>query len=130
MKKVHHGTNHYSLILKSKPFFDHVFLSFVLLCILECNNHACITTYSLIPMHSALTSPFHTDTSEPTDSRPIHTITTVITALTSVVAVFGCGLLLAAVCYCVIMLAKSKHKKESKVSECSRFSTSGPTATL
>ena len=44
-------------------------------------------------------------------------------------AVFGCGLLVAAVCYCVIMLAKSKHKKESKVSECSRFSTSGPTAT-
>lgn len=32
--------------------------------------------------------------------------------------VFSCGLLLAAVCYCVIMLTKSKHKKESKVSEC------------
>ena len=29
-------------------------------------------------------------------------------------AVFGCVLLLAAVCYCVIMLAKSKHKKERK----------------
>ena len=48
----------------------------------------------------------------------MYTITTVITALTSGVAVFGCVLLLAAVCYCVIMLAKSKHKKESKVSEC------------
>ena len=69
-------------------------------------------------MHSALTLPFHTDTSEPTDSRPTNTITTVITALTSGVAVFGCGLLLAAVCYCVIMVIKSKHKQESKVSEC------------
>ena len=30
---------------------------------------------------------------------------------------FSCVLLLAAICYCVIMLTKSKHKKESKFSE-------------
>ena len=77
------------------------------------------------PIHSFLSTlsphsiPFHTDTSEPTDSRPFYTIATVITALTSGVAVFSCVLLLAASCYCVIMLRKKcKHKKESKVSEC------------
>ena len=79
-------------------------------------NNLFTHSYALSP-HSI---PFHTDTSEPTDSRPIDTtgITTVITALTSGVAVFGCVLLLAAVCYCVIMVTKSKHKKENKVSEC------------
>ena len=64
---------------------------------------------------------FHTDTSESTESiedessPPLNIITTVITAVTSGVAVFACILLLSAICFCVIMLRKRTLKKESKV---------------
>ena len=59
---------------------------------------------------------FHTDTSQSTESvdessPPLNSISTVITAVTSGVAVI---LLLAAICFCVIMLRKRTLKKESK----------------
>ena len=47
---------------------------------------------------------------------PLNSISTVITALISGVGGFSCILLLAAICYCVIMLSKKTLKKESKVS--------------
>ena len=61
---------------------------------------------------------FHTDTSEPTESvddesSPLNSITTII--ISSGVGVFTCILLLAAICFCV-MLRKMTPKKESKVS--------------
>ena len=59
---------------------------------------------------------FHTDTSQSTESvdessPPLNSISTVITAVTSGVAAI---LLLAAICFCVIMLRKRTPKKESK----------------
>ena len=62
---------------------------------------------------------FHTDTSQSTESidessSPFNSINTVITAVTSGVAAFTCILLLAAICFCVIMLRKRTLKKESK----------------
>ena len=62
---------------------------------------------------------FHTDTSQSTESvdessPPLNSINTVITAVTSGVAAFACILLLAAICFCVIMLRKRTLKKESK----------------
>ena len=71
-------------------------------------------------MPSALILPlFHTDTSESMgdELRPINTITTVITALVFGVGAFSCVLLLASICFCVIMLRKKAPKKESKGSE-------------
>ena len=72
-------------------------------------------------MSSCLILPlFHTDTSQLTESvddessPPLNSITTVITAVTSGVAAFACILLLAAICFCVIMLRKRTLKKESK----------------
>ena len=47
-------------------------------------------------------------------SSPLNSITTVITAVTSGVAAFTCILLLAGICFCVIMLRKRTPKKESK----------------
>ena len=70
-------------------------------------------------MPSALIlSLFHTDTSESVDDelRPLNSITTVITALIFGVGAFSCVLLLAAICFCVIMLRKKSLKKESQVS--------------
>ena len=62
---------------------------------------------------------FHTDTSESVDDevRPFNSITTVITALIFGVGAFSCLLLLAAICFCVIMLRKKTIKKESKGSQ-------------
>ena len=66
-------------------------------------------SYLILPL-------FHTDTSQSTESidessPPLNSISTVITAVTSgVVAI----LLLAAICFCVIMLRKRTLKKESK----------------
>ena len=62
---------------------------------------------------------FHTDASQSTESvdessPPLNSISTVITAITSGVAAFACILLLAAICFCVIMLRKRTLKKESK----------------
>ena len=62
---------------------------------------------------------FHTDTSQSTESvdessPSLNSISTVITAVTSGVAAFTCILLLAAICFCVIMLRKRIPKKESK----------------
>ena len=71
-------------------------------------------------MYSALILPlFHTDTSESVDdkSSPFNSITTVITALIFGVGAFSCILLLAAICFCVIMLRKKTLKKESNVSQ-------------
>ena len=75
--------------------------------------------------HSYLLLPlFPTDTSESTESvddessSPLNSITTVITAITSGVAAFTCILLLAAICFCVIMLRKRTLKKESKSLQC------------
>ena len=48
---------------------------------------------------------------------PLNTISTVITALISGVGGFSCILLLAAICYCVIMMRKKTLRKESKVSQ-------------
>ena len=67
-------------------------------------------SYLILPL-------FHTDTSQSTESvgessPPLNSITTVITAVTSGVAAI---LLLAAICFCVIMLRKRTLKKESKV---------------
>ena len=69
-------------------------------------------SYLILPL-------FHTDTSQLTESvgepsPPLNSITTVITAVTSGVAAFACILLLAAICFCVIMLRKRTLKKESK----------------
>ena len=64
---------------------------------------------------------FHTDTSESTESvddessPPLNNITTII--ISSGVGAFTCILLLAAICFCVIMLRKRTPKKESKVSQ-------------
>ena len=67
-----------------------------------------------MPSHLPL---FHTDTSQSTESvgesSPLlNSITTVITAVTSGVA--ACILLLAAICFSIIMLRKRTPKKESK----------------
>ena len=69
-------------------------------------------SYLILPL-------FHTDTSQSTESvgessRPLNSITTVITAVTSGVAAIACILLLTAICFCVIMLRKRTLKKESK----------------
>ena len=69
-------------------------------------------SYLILPL-------FHTDTSQSTESvaessPPLNIITTVITAITSGVAAFACILLLAAICFYVIMLRKRTLKKESK----------------
>ena len=47
-------------------------------------------------------------------SSPLNSISTVITAITSGVVTFACILLLAAICFCVIMLRKRTLKKKSK----------------
>ena len=49
--------------------------------------------------------------------RPINTITTVITALVFGVGAFSCVLLLASICFCVIMLRKKTLKQKCKVSK-------------
>ena len=49
--------------------------------------------------------------------RPTNSITTVITALIFGVSAFSCILLLASICFCVIMLMKKTIKKESKGSQ-------------
>ena len=80
-----------------------------------------IYIYSLlseVPSYLIL-SLFHTDTSQSTESvaessPPLNSISTVMTAVTSGVAAFACILLLAAICFCVIMLRK-RTLKESKV---------------
>ena len=65
-------------------------------------------SYLILPL-------FHTDTSQSTESiDEFSSISTVITAVTSGVAAFACILLLAAICFCVIMLRKRTLKKESK----------------
>ena len=53
----------------------------------------------------------YTDTSESTDSSSLYSITVVITAVTFGMAVFSCLLLLAAICFCVIMLRKKTLKQ-------------------
>ena len=71
-----------------------------------------VPSYLILPL-------FHTDTSQSTESvddessPPLNS--TVITAVTSGVATFACILLLAAICFCVIMLRKRTLKQESKV---------------
>ena len=72
-----------------------------------------VPSYLILPL-------FHTDTSQSTESvaegsPPLNSITTVITAVTTGVAAFACILLLAAICFCVIMLRKRTLTKESKV---------------
>ena len=69
----------------------------------------------MCPQHSFYPSFIQTVDDE---SSPFNSITTVITALLSVVGGFSCILLLAAICFCVIMPKKKKtHKKESQVSD-------------
>ena len=70
-------------------------------------------SYLILPL-------FHTDTSESTESvddessLPLNSISTVITAFTSGVTAFAYSVLLAAICFCVIVLRKRTLKKESK----------------
>ena len=59
----------------------------------------------------------YTDTSESTDSSSLYSITVVITAITFGMVVFSCLLLLAAICFCVIMLKKKALKQMCKVSK-------------
>ena len=72
----------------------------------------CYTLRILLPF-------FHTDTSEPTESvddesSPLNSITTII--ISTGVGAFTCILLLAAICFC-IMLRKRTPRKESKDSQ-------------
>ena len=71
-------------------------------------------------MSSAIILPlFHTDTLESMgdELRPTNSITTVITALIFGVGAFSCILLLASICFYVIMLRKKTLKNKSKVSQ-------------
>ena len=75
-----------------------------------------VLIHSWLPS-TLIPSLFHTDTSGSVGDEliPLNTISTVITALISGVGGFSCILLLAVICYCVIMLKKTLNK-ESKVS--------------
>ena len=75
---------------------------------LEEYNNLIQSLLSVLRPHSVCL--LYTDTSETTDSSPLYSITVVITAVTFGMAVFSCVLLLAAICYCVIMMRKKTLK--------------------
>ena len=82
---------------------------------LEEYNNLIYSLLSVFRPHSVCL--LYADTSETTDSSPLYSSTVVITAVTFGMAVYSCVLLLAAICFCVIMMRKKTLKKKSGVSQ-------------